>query len=221
MNTNNSSQLSLIHPDDIDSTLSPVSNMPFDESLEFRNSDYMSSEAMEISDETNYELEHVALFIRDNESFNNKMIREEPELFNLLPPSPPTEDEINEIEEKTYNNKLYSEFKNFNINSINLGNGKMDYISNNHDKLMMTNAWQAISQTKTWDFVAQDIPSFMFSNDPRITLIINKMSELGYNEHSGCSFGCTMRNMQYLVKYGEENFKKIYMTPQLPKMNPI
>jgi hypothetical protein len=33
------------------------------------------------------------------------------------------------------------------------------------------------------------------------------MEELGYGGHSGASFGCTMRNMQYLAEHGEEKFK--------------
>jgi hypothetical protein len=74
---------------------------------------------------------------------------------------------------------------------------------------MMTNAWQAITQTNNWDFVAEDIDSFMFSEDPRITQISIKMKELGYG-HSGCSFGCTMRNMQYLAQKGEDKFKQLF-----------
>jgi hypothetical protein len=36
------------------------------------------------------------------------------------------------------------------------------------------------------------------------------MVELGYDGHSGCSFGYTMRIMQYIAKYGEEKYKKDY-----------
>jgi hypothetical protein len=75
---------------------------------------------------------------------------------------------------------------------------------------MFINAWQAISQTNLWDFVAQDIDSFMWSNDPRIEVISEKMGELGYNGHSGSSFGSTMRNMQYLAQHGEKKFKDLF-----------
>lgn len=238
MNSNNSNLLSLIHPDDIDYH-SQVSNMPFDESIEFTNSDYMSSEVLEISDETNdFNFNELSHFIRDddksfNQVFHKKMVTENTDIFNLLPPSPISEDEI---DQKTYKRVFYADAMdmeeairkdteilktNLNFNGVNLGNGKMDYIKNKHEKLMMTNAWQAITQTKTWDFIAQDISSFMFSNNPKINLISNKMCELGYNEHSGLSFSCVMRNMQYLVKNGEENFKKLYVdeipTPDAPR----
>ena len=88
-----------------------------------------------------------------------------------------------------------------------LGNGQFEYINDVHSREMLVNAWQAINLTELWDFVKQDIDSFMFSHDPRIDIIGNKMTELGYGGHSGASFGCTMRNMQYLAEYGEENFK--------------
>jgi hypothetical protein len=90
----------------------------------------------------------------------------------------------------------------------NIGDGKFDYISNHNVREMFINAWQAISQTNLWDFIAEDINSFMWSNDPRIQVISEKMEELGYNGHSGSSFGSTMRNMQYLAQHGENKFKK-------------
>ena len=69
---------------------------------------------------------------------------------------------------------------------------KFDYIkpdSANY-KAMLVNAYQAITQTETWDFVKKDCDSFMFSKDPKIFIIYNKMDELGYGGHSGSSFGC-------------------------------
>jgi nanoRNase/pAp phosphatase (c-di-AMP/oligoRNAs hydrolase) len=88
-----------------------------------------------------------------------------------------------------------------------LGNGQFEYINDVWTREMLINAWQAINLTELWDFVKQDIDSFMFSHDPRVTRIYNKMEELGYGGHSGASFGFTMRNMQYLAEHGEEKFK--------------
>ena len=91
-----------------------------------------------------------------------------------------------------------------------IGDGKFEYISNHNDREMFINAWHAISQTNLWDFVSEPIDSFMWSNDPRIEVISEKMVELGYNGHSGISFGSTMRNMQYLAQHGENKFKKMF-----------
>ena len=92
--------------------------------------------------------------------------------------------------------------------------GKFEYIkpSSAHYKTMLVNAFQAITQTETWDFVKQDCESFMFSQDPKISIISEKMIELGYDGHSGCSFGCIMRDMQYIAKHGEKKFMELYLS---------
>ena len=166
----------------------PVSNMPFDESIELRNSDYMSSDILEISDET-YEFDELSQMEKeDNQKF-----------YNIYHPESPSKEEENDINLKIVNK---------------IGDGKMDYIQDSHNKIMMTNAWEAITQTNNWDFISQEIISFMWSDDPRIDEIMEKMEELGYSGHSGTSFGCTMRNMQFLVKNGEEEFKRLFEKPK-------
>jgi hypothetical protein len=105
------------------------------------------------------------------------------ENVNLLPPSPPNEEE-------------------------NLVPGKFDYIKDDWTRDMLINAWQAINITETWDFVKQEIESFMFSNDPRVKIIYDKIEELGYTGHSGASFGFTMRTMQYIATHGAKKFKE-------------
>lgn len=87
--------------------------------------------------------------------------------------------------------------------------GKFEYITDKYEREMLSNAWRAITITETWNFVREPIESFMMCNDNRIWVITAKMQELGYNGHSGCSFGWTMRQMQYIAKNGEENFKKL------------
>jgi hypothetical protein len=108
---------------------------------------------------------------------------------NLLPPAPPNEEE-------------------------NIIPGKFDYIKDNWTRDMLINAWQAISITETWDFVKQDIDSFMFSDNPRVNIIYNKMEELGYGGHSGASFGFTMRTMQFIAKYGEKKYMEQVLSSQ-------
>ena len=239
--TNN---LNLINPDDTEHPTTPVSNMPFDESLELRNSDYMSSEAMEISDEMEecrrLEREDIDAY---DQAFQNQKVSEYAYLFysQLFPPIPPSKEEENddeegifhELEQKIYNGKYYADAMEmeaamrkdasrldqvlkilqedkFNVYKDKIGDGKMKYIKDRETREMCTNAWAAITFSNNWDFVAQDIESFMWSNDPRISEITEKMEEFGYSGHSGSSFGYTMRNMQYLVHHGEEEFKKLF-----------
>ena len=89
-----------------------------------------------------------------------------------------------------------------------IGDGKFMFISDVFERENLVNAWLAITFTNNWDFVAQDISSFVFSDDSRIDIIFREMEELGNTGHSGSSFACTMRKMQYLVKNGIERFKK-------------
>ena len=120
------------------------------------------------------------------------------DVFAFRPPTPPKNNSGTSLDSLSDTNS-----------SNNIGDGTFEYISNKCDKDMLVNAWQAITQTNTWDFVKQDIKSFMWSKDPRINIISEKMEELGYSGHSGRSFGCTMKNMQYLVKNGENKFKQM------------
>ena len=82
--------------------------------------------------------------------------------------------------------------------------------SDDNTRKMLQNAWLSITQLKLWDYMKRYNTSYMMSNDPEIWTITKKMEELGYKEHSGFSFGWTMRNMQYIALYGEESFMKMY-----------
>lgn len=204
----NSNNLSIIHPDTIECVPSPVSNMPFDELMDLRDSDY-KNEKGDWDDclKTDFEIEieeHALLEREDNDAYKLEF---QESIKNLYPPSPPTQEPIDpDIIEKltgNYHRKIY-EVKN------KIGDGEMEYIKDPNTREMCTNAWKAITFSNNWDFVAQDIETFMLSNDPRIDEISRKMEEFGYNGHSGCSFGFTMRYMQLLVQKGEEEFKKCF-----------
>jgi len=82
-------------------------------------------------------------------------------------------------------------------------------IKDQHSRFMLENAYQAITVAEGWDFMKNfndDENGFMFSNSPMVGKIMSKMEELGYSGHSGCSFGWTMRNMEFLAKHGKDEF---------------
>lgn len=147
--------------------------------------------------------------------------------FDLLPPSPPIVEEIKE-EQNTILQLIHPDLLEQNvfetqppqaprqnvsetpdIQQDNFIPGNFEYVTDNSERLMLSNAWQAITMTENWNFVKQPIESFSWSNDPRINIISNKMVELGYNDHSGSSFGYTMRAMQYIAQKGEEKYKEM------------
>jgi hypothetical protein len=138
----------------------------------------------------------------------------------LLPPSPPTVmEEANSLQlihpEILTNNVEQSEpqiqiaVPDVPRETTNIGTGKFEYIENSWEREMLVNAWQAITLTENWDFVKQPRESFMMDNDKRIWDITAKMEQLGYYGHSGCSFGLTMRAMQYIAQNGEEKYKEM------------
>lgn len=220
MNTSNSlSHLSLIHPDDTEHPNTPVSNIRFNDSIDFRDSDYISSDITELSDETKESEESTKFGNEDFDVYNK--------VFDYLPPIPPTKEEehvfpapiivpesdkdridFNMLKQLTGNDTFYA--RKLDPFKDKIGDGKMEYIKNPNTREMFTNAWKAITFSNNWDFVSEDVESFMWSNDPRIDQISEKMEEFGYNGHSGNSFGYTMRNMQFLVQNGVEDFKKLF-----------
>ena len=91
--------------------------------------------------------------------------------------------------------------------------GMFYYVKDNSSREMLQNAWASITQLELWEYMKLDTDSYMFSNHPEVGIITKKMEELGYNGHSGSTFGWTMRQMQYIAKYGETKYMnetKIY-----------
>lgn len=92
------------------------------------------------------------------------------------------------------------DFKKFRYN-----NGRM---ADKSDAEMMQDMYDAITKADAWEFVKKDPGDggFMFCEDNMIHKIESHMKHLG--AHSGASFGCMMRMMQYIARKGEEEVKK-------------
>jgi hypothetical protein len=135
-----------------------------------------------------------------NDNNTNNMVVEDQVNHDNLPAPPEPANEMNQIyTEKAMNNFI---------------EGNFDYIPY-YDREVYANAWKAVTVTETWEFVKNyDVGSFMLSTDPRVHMIASKMVELGYDGHSGSSFGCIMRVMQYIAKYGEQKFMSKYIEAQ-------
>jgi hypothetical protein len=79
------------------------------------------------------------------------------------------------------------------------------YDSNN--RIMLKNAHGAITMAEGWDWIRNfQGQSFMFSKDAMIGKISKNMVSLGYDNHSGSSYGWTMRCMEHLAKNGKDAF---------------
>ena len=144
--------------------------------------------------------------------------------FDLLPPSPP----IVEEEQNTILQLIHPDLLEQNIFEIQppqaplqtvhetpetqekLIPGKFDYVKDKNTQEMLVTAWEAINLTETWDFMKQDIYSYSLSSDPKVAIISDKICKL-YDFHSGCSFGWTMRQMQFIAQNGEEKYMERYI----------
>ena len=95
--------------------------------------------------------------------------------------------------------------------------GKFDYIEESSYRDLLVNGYQSINILELWDYMKKDTYSYMLSCDREITMICEKMSDLGVN-HSGASFGWIMRTLQYITKYGEQKFKEEYLHSKKEKI---
>jgi hypothetical protein len=118
--------------------------------------------------------------------------------MNILPPSPPNNSSIISSLEHQQNDDIFIF-------------GKFIYVKDDNKKEMLQNAWTAITQLDLWDYMKRDTDSYMMSSDKEINIITEKMAELGYDGHSGASFGWTMRQMQYIAQHGEDDFMDTYL----------
>ncbi len=92
-----------------------------------------------------------------------------------------------------------------------IGDGTMEYISNQSTKELLTNIWKAITLTDNWKFVDEDVDTLLFSEETTKTKEITaKIEELGYDKPNDISFAYALKCMHYLVQHGEEEFKHIF-----------
>jgi len=84
-----------------------------------------------------------------------------------------------------------------------------EFIPDN-DRIIYVTAFGAITQLELWDYMKNFYEeSFMFSSSSEVVRIYKKIEQLGYSGHSGASFGCIMREMQYIAKNGLDDFASI------------
>ena len=83
-----------------------------------------------------------------------------------------------------------------------------------------------VSNLELWNWFRNiNIESFMFSNDPNISNIYYEIERVGYTGHSGASFGCTMRNIEFIAKHSFDAYRHRYLginveNYQLPPVPP-
>jgi len=91
---------------------------------------------------------------------------------------------------------------------VNISDAEFNYnIYDSNNRIMLKNAYKAITMAEAWDWMKNfHGQSFMFSKDAMIDKISKNMVALGYDGHSGSSYGWTMRCMEHLAKNGKDAF---------------
>lgn len=94
------------------------------------------------------------------------------------------------------------------------GDGSFCFVTNASDRNLLMNAHWAITCCELWEWLETfEDESFTFSRSPHITTISKKMEEQPAGKlHSGYSFGCTMRNMEYIAKHGYDAYENEYLS---------
>lgn len=103
------------------------------------------------------------------------------------------------------------------ITDVHITEAEFNYnIYDNNNRIMLKNAHQAITNAEAWDWIRNfQGQSFMFSDDPMIGEISKNMVSLGYDGHSGSSYGWTMRCMEHLAKNGKDAFLSMCVSNNL------
>ena len=84
-------------------------------------------------------------------------------------------------------------------------------IHNNHIKGCILNICNAATEHKLWEWLGTENPpedkGYVFWDHPNIKIIEND-KEVYSDAHSGATCGCSMRNAQYIAKYGFDKWTK-------------
>ena len=76
----------------------------------------------------------------------------------------------------------------------------------------LQSAHQAVTNCKMWDWIrTTHIKSFMYGEEPEMDKIRKEMEKDPINgNHSGASYGWTMRSIEYVAKHGYSKYEDDY-----------
>ena len=94
--------------------------------------------------------------------------------------------------------------------------GDFSFMSNKEWAKTCADGYKAVSKTELWDWLAcyepQPNSGFMFSSHSNLLIISNALE---YDNHSGASWGCMMRTLQYIAKHGWDTYVLSTQSPSI------
>ena len=85
-----------------------------------------------------------------------------------------------------------------------------EFVTDEHTRRMFVSAYHTITRLEKWSYLREYVvdpeKGFMMSREPSIVSLIIEIDN-DYGGHSGGSMSVTLRHMQFLAKYGMEQFR--------------
>lgn len=86
-----------------------------------------------------------------------------------------------------------------------------EFISNIHNRNMISSAYTVISRLNKWNVLYNFIPhpnkGIVWTDNAEIQLLMNQIDTETKMGHSGSSMGFTMRNIHFIARYGYHEFQ--------------
>ena len=92
--------------------------------------------------------------------------------------------------------------------------GDFSFIRDKSSRQYVEDVYQATTKAEAWDLMKEEPEAgkgYMFTSDPRYKLIQDKMEY--YGDHSGSSYGWTMRQAQFIAQKGWNAYVEAWTTP--------
>jgi hypothetical protein len=88
------------------------------------------------------------------------------------------------------------------FSALNLSENSIKYLQDAFDAITRLGLWKELSE-----FTLDEKEGFMFSSSPLLMKIRSEMKFM--SEHSGASYGWTMRQMEFIAKHDWNNYLKL------------
>ena len=100
--------------------------------------------------------------------------------------------------------------------------GEVDFsfIADGMTRQLASTSYNSVTALNMWDFFQEFQPEegkgFMFSNHPKLTQLENYIEKTYNVGHSGASWGCSMRIIQFIANNGVSKYKQLFTNTQTP-----
>lgn len=91
--------------------------------------------------------------------------------------------------------------------------GDFSFIRDELSRRYVEDVYQAITKAEAWDLMKEEPEAgkgYMFTSNPLYKLIQNRMEY--YGDHSGSSYGWTMRQAQFIAQKGWNAYVELWIS---------